>query len=378
MKPKILTGVVLGPITVLIAHYLFMSTAVAQLALQQGVPLFEADPYWPKVPERWKLGQVSNIAVDERDRVLILQRPRSLPADQQAKAAPPVLEFDAGGNFIRGWGGPGIGYDWPEIEHGIHVDYKGNVWIGGNNCPERNLPGLRPVSDDQLLKFTRDGKFVMQIGRSNQTRGNSDTTNLNMPADAFVYRKTNEVFVADGYGNRRVIVFDADTGRFKRMWGAFGNKPVDAYRCPTNEVDRNVIGVDGPGPERFDVVHAVRVSNDDLVYVSDRNYRRVQVFTLSGKFIDQVFFGRSSNGNPGAVAFSPDPEQKFLYVVSSEIEVLNRKTLEIIGSVAGGRGAHHIASDSKGNLYTSHLGQGGAGRAQKFFVFKGMSSSQSR
>src|SRR6202022_510213 len=152
--------------------------------------------------------------------------------DQVSMAAPPVIVFDGAGNFIQAWGGPGSGYDWPEREHGIHIDYKGFVWIGGNNCPARGLAGLKPVGDDQLLKFTQAGKFVMQIGHSSESTGNADTRNLHQPADAVVYRKANELFVADGYGNHRVIVFDADTGQFKRMWGAFGHKPDDANLGP--------------------------------------------------------------------------------------------------------------------------------------------------
>jgi hypothetical protein len=373
MRRKILSGLVLVGLIVVsgMRHGLFGKAASAQ-AQPDGVPIFQVDPSWPKVPEKWKLGGVSNIAVDAQDHVWVLQRPRTLPSDQKMAAAPPVLEFDAAGNFIRGWGGPGKGYDWPENEHGIHVDDRGNVWIGGNSCPERNTPGLKPVTDDQLLKFTADGKFVLQIGQSNKSRGNSDTENLHLPADAFVYRKTDEVFVADGYGNRRVIVFDADTGAFRRMWGAFGNKPVAPFECPTDAYDRSVVGDKGPGPQQFHVVHAIRVSNDGLVYVADRNYKRVQVFTIDGSFVNQVFIDRTTGGGPGAVAFSPDSEQKFMYAASAEIVVLNRKTLEVLGSVAG-KGAHHLASDSKGNIYTAQLARG----AQKF-VFKGLSSAPGR
>lgn len=127
------------------------------------------------------------------------------------------MEFDPEGNFIEGWGGPGTGYDWPENEHGITIDYKGNVWIGGNGKKE-----------NQFLKFTKTGKFLLQIGHPGQSTGSNDTSNFNEPTKAFVYQKTNEVFISDGYVNRRVIVFDADTGAFKRLWGAYGNKPDDS------------------------------------------------------------------------------------------------------------------------------------------------------
>ena len=184
-----------------------------------------------------------------------------------------------------------------------------------------------------------------------------------------MYQKTNEVFIADGYGNRRVIVLDADTGAFKRMWGGFGNKPVDSDKCPP-ETGTKASVTDGPGPDQFAIVHAARVSNDGLVYVADRENRRVQVFTIDGKFVNQVFIGRKNpepGGTTGCVAFSADPQQEFLYVSgASQIVVLNRKTLEILGSF-GGASAHHIAADSKGNIYTAETGKR---RAQKF-VLKG-------
>src|SRR6202051_4614889 len=157
------------------------------------VPMFHADPAWPKVPAKWKLGDVSSIAIDAQDRVWVLHRPRTLPADQAAMAAPPVMVFDAAGNFVTAWGGRGSGYEWPEREHGIHIDYKGFVWIGGNSCPTNGLPGLKPVTDVQLLQFTQEGRFVMQIGHSNQSKGNADTNHLHRTADEFVYQPTNEL-----------------------------------------------------------------------------------------------------------------------------------------------------------------------------------------
>src|SRR5262245_2604581 len=192
------------------------------IALGQS-PAFRVDPAWPKIPNNWQFGQVASVSIDEQDHVWVLQRPGTLEPSEKQRAAPPLLEFDAAGNFIQAWGGPGPGYEWPTSEHGVHVDPKGFVWIGGNGAKA-----------DQILKFTKDGKFVMQIGRAGQSKGNADTQNLNQPADAFVFGKTNEVFVADGYGNRRVIVFDAETGKFKRMWGAFGNVPTDDSPNPAS------------------------------------------------------------------------------------------------------------------------------------------------
>jgi len=147
----------------------FGTEAIGQVAAARSMPMFEADAGWPKVPAKWKVGDQSSFAVDAQDNVWLLSRPRTLRPEQAAMAAPPVMVFDTAGNFIKAWGGAGSGFEWPEREHGIHIDYKGFVWIGGNSCPSNGLPGLKPVTDDQLLKFTQDGKFVMQIGHSNQS-----------------------------------------------------------------------------------------------------------------------------------------------------------------------------------------------------------------
>ena len=329
-------------------------------------PAFEVDPAWPKVPPQWKLGDASSVAIDAQDNVWVLHRPRTLKPSDAAKAAPPVIVFDTAGNYIKSWGGAASGYEWPEREHGIHIDYKGFVWLGGNNCPTNGLPGLRPVADDQLLKFTQDGKFVMQIGRSNQSHGNADTRNLHRPADVWVYPQTNELFVADGYGNHRVAVFDADSGEFKRMWGAFGNKPADDDHCeivtPSN--------FSNPGPEQLSIVHAIRVAKDGTVYVADREYRRVQMFTKDGKFVKQLV--RTDIPFARDLALSQDAGQQFLYVGGDKgIFVVDRKTLEIVGNIQPvgiiGPG-HQIAVDSKGNLYIAQTSAG----LQKL-TFKGMS-----
>jgi hypothetical protein len=341
-------------------------SAQAAEPTSRSLPIFEVDRAWPTVPPQWKLGDPSSIAIDAQDNVWVLHRPRTLKPEQAAMAAPPVIVFDTAGHYIKAWGGAATGYEWPEREHGIHIDYKGFVWLGGNSCPTNGLPGLKPVADDQLLKLTQDGRLVMQIGHSNQSKGNADTTNVHRAADASVYRPTNELFVADGYGNHRVIVFDADTGKFKRMWGAFGNKPIDDDNCqlvtPSSFSD--------PGPQQFSVVHAIRVAKDGTVYVADREYRRVQMFTNEGKFLKQLV----RIGEPFArdLALSPDPAQRFLYVGGGNgIYVVDRKTLEIVGSIqpAGMIGpGHEIATDSKGNLYIAQTTAG----LQKL-TFKGMS-----
>src|SRR5215510_6544011 len=216
--------VVLGAVIVAgVLNERSVGTAAAQApsSTAREVPRFKVDPTWPKVPSQWILGIVSSSNVDAQGNVWVLHRPLTLSAEEKPKAAPPVLEFSAAGDFIQAWGGAGAGYDWPDTEHGIYVDPRGFVWIGGSGN-----------GDNQLLKFTKDGKFVTQIGHAKQSKGNADTANLNEPADVFIHQKTNELFVADGYSNKRVIVFDADTGAFKRMWGAFGNVPTDAAPNP--------------------------------------------------------------------------------------------------------------------------------------------------
>ena len=343
--------------------------AQALQAQSRSVPTFEVDRSWPKVPPQWKLGDASSAAIDAKDNVWVLHRPRTLKPEDKSKAAPPVIVFDTAGNFVKAWGGAGNGYEWPEREHGIHIDSKGFVWLGGNNCPSNGLAGLKPVADDQLLKFTQDGKFVMQIGHSNQSKGNADTKNVHRAADAWFLPQTNELFVADGYGNHRVIVFDADTGAFKRLWGAFGNKPVDDDNCqivtPKSFSD--------PGPNNFSIVHAIRVAKGGTVYVADREYRRVQMFTKDGKFVKQLV--KTDIAFARDLALSPDANQQFLYVGGgNEIFILDRKTLEIVGSIKppGIIGAgHQIAVDSKGNLYIMQTTMG----LQKL-TFKGMAPAK--
>jgi DNA-binding beta-propeller fold protein YncE len=376
-----------------------MSTAgwaAGEGAARKPVPVFEVDPVWPQLPNGWVLSNVAKITVDSHDNVWIIHRPRTAPAGKIP--APPVVELGPDGRFLRAWGGEGAGYDWPDAEHNVFVDRNDNVYISGSS-PSGQSKTTR--SDDMILKFTVDGKFLKQFGGRTVSKGSLDTTAVNKPGDLYVSPKTNELFVADGYGNRRVLVLDADTFAYKRMWGAFGKLPSDDANSggpgPSGGPMRlpgagggggnaaKVLDTEGPGPDRFSSpVHGVLISNDDIVYVADRANRRVQLFTPDGKYLTEMFLNRAgpAAGSVSGMAFSPDPAQTFLYLSdfgNSHMAVVDRKTLTVLyqfgqlGKEPGNfQGIHHIAVDSKGNLYTAEVAPGA--RAQRF-VFKGLSST---
>jgi DNA-binding beta-propeller fold protein YncE len=339
-------------------------------------PMFEVDPLWPKpLPNHWLLGWTIGLWVDEKDNVWVVHRGASglhdnekgaelnPPIAECCKTAPPVLVFDKEGNLLRAWGGPGPGYEWPESNHGVHVDYKGNVWIGGNG-----------MKDAHILKFTNDGKFLMQVGRSGKNAGSNDPDNFWRVAKIWVDPKTNEAYIADGYGNKRVAVLDADTGKMKRYWGAYGNKPDDTN---LGKYDPKA-----PPAQQFrNPVHCVERSNDGLVYVCDRAGDRVQVFQPDGKFVKEQFYAKETMGSGSAwdITFSKDPQQRFMFLADGQnekIRIILRETLEEISNFGdGGRqpgqfyGVHSIATDSKGNLYTTETYEGK--RIQRF-VYKGV------
>ncbi|MDR6660606.1 DNA-binding beta-propeller fold protein YncE [Tardiphaga robiniae] len=334
------------------------------------IPRFEVDASWPKpLPNNWILGQVGGITTDKDGHVWVIHRPRSLTDDEKGAAlnpprskccvsAPPVLEFDAAGNLLRSWGGPGEGYEWVGREHGIEVSDDGFVWVGGNLD-----------NDNAILKFTTDGKFVMQIGKIAPSKGSNDTTQLGKPAETAIDKDANEIYVADGYGNRRVIVFDATTGAYKRHWGAYGNKPNDDKQAA---YDPNA-----PVAQQFgNPVHCVKLANDALVYVCDRINNRVQVFKKDGSFVKEWFYEKATLGN-GAVwdlAVWPDPKQTWLLTAdgeNNEIRVINRDDGKVVGTFGrNGRQAgqfhwiHAMAVDAKGNVYTAEVDTGK--RIQKF------------
>ena len=363
--------------------------AAAQSRTGVMAPRFEVDPLWPKpLPNHWVLGSTIGVWVDTDDHVWIIhrssatlgvnERPLELKTGECCAGAPPVLEFDQAGNLLRHWGGPGQGYEWPDSNHGIFIDYKGNVWIGGNGGP-----------DSQILKFTKDGKFLMQVGKKGARRkagavaggnegdvagfaGNSnDPVSFGRVAKIFVDPKENEAYIADGYLNKRVAVIDADTGKMKRWWGAYGNKPDDT---PLAAYDPSA-----PPAQQFrNPVHCADMSIDRMIYVCDRAGDRLQVFTPQGKFIKEGFYEKNTlnSGSVWDVAFSKDPQQKYIFItdgVNEKVKIIERQTLQELTTFGdGGRqpgqfyGVHSIAIDSKGNLYTTETYEGK--RLQRFML----------
>jgi DNA-binding beta-propeller fold protein YncE len=364
-------------------------------------PRFEVDPLWPKpLPNHWVMGMTIGVTVDAQDHIWIINRPRTNdprelhaqsdpPAAECCASAPPVLQFDQAGNLLRHWGGPGEGYDWPNSLHGITIDYKGNVWLAGagrgtppgqgrTGPPQPLAEGQTDLTgywnDNMVLKFTMDGKFLMQIGKPNHTKGSNDLENLRLPAKTFIDPKTDELYVADGYGNHRVIVYDAETGKYKRHWGAYGHVPDDINLGPYKP--------DAPLAQQFrNPVHCAMLSHDNLLYVCDRSNDRLQVFHPDGTFVKEKIIAKNTLGDGSVwdLAFSADPQQKFIYICDGENEkiyVLDRDSLDVLTSFGdGGRqpgefyGVHSIASDSKGNIFTTETYQGH--RVQKF-VYKGL------
>jgi DNA-binding beta-propeller fold protein YncE len=335
-----------------------------------GIPRFVADPWWPKpLPGSWMVGQVSGVAVDAQDHVWIIQRPNSLtpseagavqapPIAECCVPAPPVIEFDGSGTVLRAWGGPTDQYHWPESEHSIYVDHHGDVWVASNG-----------PADHVVLKFTPEGRLLLQIGTAGKTGGSNDTTLLGAPAAIEVDDAANEVYIGDGYVNKRVIVFDATTGAYRRHWGAYGHRPEDRDPGPYDP--------EAPPAAQFrSPVHAVRIGVDGLVYVADRANDRIQVFTKQGTYVREVFVAKNTRGIGSAwdLAFSRDPDQRYLFVADGtnhKVWILTRKELRIVGAFGrGGRNAgyfgwvHNIAVDSKGDIFTTEVAT--YGRLQKF------------
>ena len=370
-RRRTIITLVVGSLLVLgVTERVLERAASAQAKDMVQAPRFEVDPAFPKpLPNGWVLGQAIGVGVDAQDHIWIVHRQDSLvpseagadmdpPISTCCKKAPPVLEFDQQGNLLRHWGGPASGYDWPNSNHGIFIDHKGNVWIGGN-----------VGTDAHVLKFTQDGKFIAQFGKPQQQINSNDLENFGRVAKIFVDPKANEAYLADGYGNKRVAVIDADTGKMKRYWGGYGNKPDDT---PTGAYNP-----DAPLIQQFrSPVHCAELSNDGLVYVCDRPNDRLQVFTKEGKFVKEVRVAPKTlgDGSTWDIAFSKDPQQTYMYLADGKNErvyIMNRQSLEILSQFGdGGRqpgqffAVHSIVTDSRGNIFTTETYEGR--RLQKF------------
>ncbi len=370
------------------------------------VPWFEVDPFWPKpLPNHWALAMVIGLSMDKQDNVWIVHRPQTLEQKESyaargeadcCVAAPDVLEFDPKGNLLRHWGRDeerGNGHDWPSSNHGITVDQDENVWLGGNGAYEPlpppgsaaqfapGAPGTTPPSqkiaaegggeigvyhDSFILKFTADGKYLGQIGHADGSKGSLDTDNVRGVAQVRIIPKTNELVLADGYGNKRISVWDAATLKFKRMWGAYGHKPDDT---PIPHYDVN-------SPQFGNPVHCAQPSNDGLIYVCDRTNNRIQVFKTDGTYLKQYIVKPDTKGDGSVweIAFSRDPAQKFLYIsdgANENIHVFDRASMkELYWFGGGGRqpgqfyAVHSIVTDKRGDIYTTETYRGQ--RVQKF------------
>jgi DNA-binding beta-propeller fold protein YncE len=356
-------------------------SAQAPAEAAQRLPQYALDTSWPKLPlpHAWALGLINGIYVDGRNHVWIFHSPEQIPAYLTGAAAvpptgkccvpaPAILEFDEQGNVLRAWGGPGAGYDWPSSGHGLLVDYKGNVWIGGSQT-ETGSDGSPP--DGMVLKFTADGKFLLQIGGRGASKGSRDTTQLGGAAAMDVDPLANEVYIADGYGNHRVIVFDADTGRFKRQWGAYGEPPTDLASGPYDP---------GAAPARqFRIAHGIRLSKDGLVYVSDRLNDRVQIFKKDGSFVREFIYEPNTrgSGSVGNVSFWPDAAQSYALIndPGNFQWVFTRRADGAVLSRFGHYGTyggeftrnHQVEFDQHGAIYTSE-----DFRVQRFKIVNGV------
>jgi len=394
LRTKLLSTAVLSAIVLLAAG----RPAAEQAKPAANAPTFKVDPTWPQdMPNHWIMGAVTGVFVDAKQHVWVTHLPEVLTEEELyeepwnvvtpppaggrggaaapaapkekpvqigtcCKAAPPVLEFDQQGKLVQGWGQGS--YDdmsnWPREPHGIFVDHQDNVWIGSYNR-------------HRVMKFTRDGKLLLTLGEYEKTGGSADTHLLGGPSGIWVDPKSNEVFISDGYRNRRVIVFDIN-GKYLRHWGAYGNVPDD-----TEKFDPRTM-MSGALPKQFSTPHGITGSNDGRIYVADRRGNRVQVFDHQGKFIAEKVIAPAtlSSGSAFVPVLSPDAQQTWLYVADGtnhKVWILRRSDLEIVGEFGrGGRQLgqflrpHGMSIDNQGNLYVGEASTGR--RVQRFLLQK--------
>jgi hypothetical protein len=361
------------------------ASAASAAASKTAVPQYALDTSWPKLPlpNKWALGLINGIYVDKNNHLWLFHSPELIPKYALGAAndppsgkccvpAPAIIEFDEQGNVLRAWGGPeaakGKGYDWPNSGHGMYVDYKGNVWIGGSQT-RKGADGSEP--DGMMLKFSPEGKFLLQIGGRGPSKGSLDTTQLGGPAAIEVDAATNEAYIADGYGNHRVIVFDADTGKFKRQWGAYGKPPTDEDIGPYQPGQ--------PPAKQFRIAHCIRIANDGLVYVCDRLNDRLQVFQKDGTFVKEQIFEPTTrgSGSVGNVSFWPNKEQtlmvmndpgNFQWVILRRSDLSELSRFGNFGTYPGEFTRNHqMEFDRHGAIYTSE-----DYRVQRFKIVNGV------
>ncbi len=345
-----------------------------------GGPQFQVDPSWPReMPNDWIMGAVTSVFVDSRDHVWVTHLPETLTPEETAAVqdppigtccvpAPAVIEFDAEGVVVQGWGGGDPSQDvseYPRNPHGLFVDHNDFVWVG-------------TYRHHRVMKFTRSGELVMTLGEYDRNGGSDDPDLLGGPAGIWVDSETNEVYVADGYRNRRVVVFDGETGSYLRHWGAYGEPPDDDYDYGDRDLD-------GPPPpaRQFSNVHGIIGSKDGLIYVADRRGNRIQVFDHSGEFVAEKIIAplTRASGSAFVFALSADPDQQWLYLADGtnhKVWKLRRNDLEVVGEFGrGGRQVgqflrpHGMSADSHGNLY---VGEASTGRRVQKFTVQGGSS----
>jgi DNA-binding beta-propeller fold protein YncE len=438
---------------------LLKKSGVYNASSRGKTPNFVIDPSWPQqLPNNWLVGQIGGLYVDQHDHVWVYNRPRTMTTEEAGlegpvpgatdengqpinglgqvraygavadccKAAPSVLELDSNGKLLRAWGGPSdpgfiggkckaeAGCIWPSNEHGIYVDHNDNVWLSGSSAAVsgRGAAGRggppwatnKEGGDGFVLKFDRNGNFKMRIGgtprgpNSNDTHGGiNETPLLYQAADMVVDPTTNRLYVADGYGNRRVLIVDANTGKYIGHFGAYGNNPVDdgAARAAGPWIADYSKGNKKPAFFR-NPVHCVKIAHDGKIYVCDRGNDRIQVFDKNdpalgkpcsnptgeagkcGYVADQIISEHTNIiGTAVSMTFSTDKAQSCLYVgdnANMTIYILNRTNLQELGRLGrSGRMAgefhylHQVSVDSKGNIYTAEVDT--AKRIQKFLRY---------
>jgi hypothetical protein len=352
------------PLIAGLALWLSPAATISSEPQPQQEAMFSVDPGWPlPLPGKWILGQVTGVAVDRHDHIWVLNRPTSISEDERvtgAVAAPPVVVFDQAGQLVAHWPAGTRGENWPHREHSIAIDPRdGSVWISGNGD-----------DDGFLVKYSAEGQFLLRIGTSGPSRGSNDKAQLGRAAGLVVDPERGELFVADGYANRRVIVFDTASGAYKRHWGAYGRPPID-----------------GPVEDRATQLmqpHGIALSRDGRLYVGDRPNNRLQVFTRAGEWLADIVQRPDTGGGHGGASGSvgsvwdaalwPKGAEARVLVVdgsNSEVRVTNRNDAAVVarfgrtGPYPGEfRWAHTIAIDSAGNAYVGEVSTGK--RVQRF------------